>query len=70
MEAFLANPHNKVKPIKMLSARLQAIGFMTKQRKEDADTLILKSAITCAEDGRSVITMAEDTDILVFLIRH
>ena len=54
----------------MLSARLQAIGFMTKQRKGDADTLILKSAITCAKDGRSVITMAEDTDILVFLMSH
>ena len=54
----------------MLSARLQAIGFMTKQRKGDADTLILKSAITCAKHGRSVITMAEDTDILVFLMSH
>ena len=69
-EAFLANPHNKVQLIKILSARLQAIGFMTKQSKGDADTLIVKSAITYAEDGRSVITMAEDTDILVLLISH
>ena len=54
----------------MLSARLQAIGFMTKERKEDADTSILKSAITCKKDGRSVITMAEDADILVLLMSH
>ena len=35
-EAFLANTHNKVQLITMLSARLQAIGFMTEQSKGDA----------------------------------
>ena len=34
-EAFLANTHNKVQLFKMLSARLQAIGFMTEQSKGD-----------------------------------
>ena len=63
-ETFLANPHHKVELIKILSSRLQAIGFMTEQSKGDADTLIVKSAITYAQDGRSVINMAEDTDIL------
>ena len=69
-EAFLANPHNKFQLIKMRSGRLQAIGFMTEQSKGDADTLIVKSAITYAQDGRSSITMAEDTDILVLLMNH
>ena len=54
----------------MLSARLQAIGFMTEQSKGDADTLIGKSAITDAQDGCSVITVAGDTDILVLLMSH
>ena len=61
-EAFLENPHNKVQLTKMLSARLQAIEYMTEQSKGDADTLIVKSAIIYVRDGRSVITMAEDTD--------
>ena len=32
---------------------------MTEESEEDADTLIVKSAITYAQDGCSVITMAE-----------
>ena len=50
-EAFLANPHNEVQLIKMLSARLQAIRFMTEQSKGDADTLIVKSVITYDKMG-------------------
>ena len=50
----------------MLSARLQDTGFMTEQSKGDADRLIVKPAITYAQDVRSVITMAEDTVILVY----
>ena len=41
-EAFFTNPHNKVQLIKILSERLQAIGFMTEQSKG--------SAVTMAED--------------------
>ena len=67
-EAFLANPHNKVQLIKILSARVQAIGFMTEQSTGDADTLIVKSAINYAQNGCSVITMVEDIDILVLLM--
>ena len=69
-EVFVANPHNKFQLIKMRSGRLQAIGFMTEQSKGDADTLIVKSAISYAQDGRSIITMAEDTDILVLFMDH
>ena len=69
-EAFLANAHNKVQPIKILSAKLQAVGFMTEQSKGNADTLIVKSTITYAQDRGSVIIMAEDTDILVLLMSH
>ena len=65
-EAFLVNSHNKVQLIKMLSARLQDTGFMTEQSKGDADRLIVKPAITYAQDVRSVITVAEDTVILVY----
>ena len=43
---------------------------MTEESQEDADTLIVKSAITYAQDECSVITMAEDTDILVLLMSH
>ena len=69
-EAFFTNPHNKVQLIKILSERLQAIGFMTEQSKGSADTLIVKSAISYALDGQSVITMAEDTDVSVLLMSH
>ena len=54
----------------MLSARFEAIGFMTEESQEDVDTLIVKSAITYAQDGCSVITMVEDTDILISLMSH
>ena len=43
---------------------------MTEQSKGSADTLIVKSAITYALDGQSVITMAEDTDVPVLLMSH
>ena len=54
----------------MLSARFEAIGFMTEESQEDVDTLIVKSAITYAQGGCSVITMVEDTDILILLMSH
>ena len=69
-EAFFTNLHNKVQLIKILSERLQAIGFMTEQSKGNADTLIVKSDISYALDGQSVITMAEDTDVPVLLMSH
>ena len=43
---------------------------MTEQSKGSADTLIVKSAISYALDGQSVITMAEDTDVSVLLLSH
>ena len=54
----------------MLPARFQAIGFMTEQNKGHADMLIVKSTITYAQNGHSVINMTEDGDILVLLISH
>ena len=69
-EAFLANQSNKDQLIKLMCTRLEAAGFATVQCHGDADTLIVKTGLEFAERGRTVVTMAADTDILVLLMSH
>ena len=68
-EAFLANSINKHRFIIMLSDRLQASGRRTIHTEGDADTVIVQTAVRCADSGVTVV-VGEDTDLLALLCYH
>ena len=68
--AFLSNTSNKMQFIKLLSDYMQSKGHATKCSTSDADTLIVSTALGYARNNRSVVVVAEDTDIFVMLIHH
>eukprot|EP00795_Rhopilema_esculentum_P008020 gene8020-13930_t len=69
-EAFLANIDNKERLIKLLCTRLERERFVAVQSNGDADISIVKTAREYTETGRCVVVMAEDTDILVLMMKH
>lgn len=68
-ETFLNNSVNKQKFISMLSECLVADGVQVRQASEDADCLIVETAIELA-DQSNVTVVGEDTDVLVLLLFH
>ena len=68
-EQFLSNSENKQELIFMLSRFLEANGCKTVHAPSDADVLIVKTAVECAEN-REVVVIGEDTDLLVLLCYH
>ena len=68
-ELFLANDRNKQKFISLLASKMQSEGIKVLQADDDADFLIAKTALTCAE-SRTTVVIGEDTDILVLLCHH
>lgn len=66
-EKFLSNEKNKDRLISMLCEKLQTAGFIIKQAVEDADTLIINTAIDALKDYDSVVIVGEDVDLLVIL---
>ena len=66
-EQFLSNDTNKERLISMLCEKLVHEGFEVKQAFEDADTLIVTTAIEMAENFQQAIIVGEDTDLLVLL---
>ena len=69
-DAFLSNEHNKVKLIKLLIYILSAKDNEAKYSDNDADCLIVSTALKIAESDKTVFVVAEDTDILIMLIHH
>ena len=67
---FLSNVKNKVQFISLLSHYLKASDQMVHNSTGDADTMIVSCALQFATQGRDVIVVADDTDILVLLIYH
>lgn len=66
---FLSNERNKTKLIEFICTALKSVGFRTKIADEDADRLIV---ITAIENARldfesTVIIVGEDTDLLVII---
>ncbi|CAH1113074.1 unnamed protein product [Psylliodes chrysocephalus] len=53
----------------MLGKHLEANGHTVIHATDDADTLIVRTALTLAEE-KHVTVVADDTDILVLLIYH
>ena len=67
---FLANDKNKSQFIDLLRQCLSRDGHNVKQSENDADTLIVKSALDSAHSGHVTTVVADDTDLLVLLLHH
>lgn len=65
--SFLANETNKSRLISMLKKRFEASNFTVQQAAEDADTMIVRTAINMASSFDSVFIVGEDIDLLVLL---
>ena len=65
----MANRRNKSSLAKILASYLSVNGLMTKLSCEDADALVVETALECSEPV-SVNVYASDTDVLVMLIYH
>ena len=68
-EEFLANVVNKQRFIYLLSEKLRQAGCNTVHATGDADLLIVKTAVECAENSSTTV-IGEDTDLLVLLRSH
>ncbi|KYN12193.1 hypothetical protein ALC57_15644 [Trachymyrmex cornetzi] len=66
-EKFLANDRNKKRLIEMLTTKFLNAGFEVEQAEEDADRLIVITAISKLSEFDSVIIIGEDIDLLVLL---
>ncbi|KYM99414.1 hypothetical protein ALC62_09846 [Cyphomyrmex costatus] len=67
-QKFLSNERNKDNIIKSLSTKLKAEGYFCKQADEDADAVIINTALDVAEcDDKTVIVVGQDIDLLVLL---
>lgn len=64
---FLSNEKNKSRLITMLMKKFQTVGFTAKQDNEDADKLIVSTALERSQDYDSVFIVGEDTDLLAIL---
>lgn len=69
-EAFLANEENKTRFLHILSQQLLSNGYDIHQATSDADTDIVRIALEIADRKRSVVVIANDTDVLVILLHH
>jgi hypothetical protein len=66
---FLANEENKQKFINLLSEKLLNAGCNVIQAPDDADLLIVKTAVESAKSNSTVL-VGDDTDLLVLMIYH
>jgi len=69
-QLFLANSSDKSQFIALLGRRLSEDVHTVHYAPDDADTLIVKSALEVAEQQQPVTVVAENTDILVLLVHH
>ena len=65
---FLSNSVNKQNRINLFPEYLEAIGCQVLHAHNDADHLIVDTAVVAAaESGSSIVIIGEDTDLLVLL---
>lgn len=62
-EQFLSNDANKQRLIFILQEKLENENFIVKQAVEDADTLIVRSAIELSNNTECVFMVGEDIDL-------
>ena len=68
-DSVLSNSENKQRFLNLLSERLLKAGYQVIHAVDDADVLIVKTAISCSEKSDTVV-IGEDTDLLVLLCHH
>ena len=66
-QQFLSNTHNKSPFIFMLCERFTAANIIVKQAGNDADVLIIETAIEQSNATNNSIVVGEDVDLLVLL---
>jgi len=66
--AYISNVQNKSRFIKILSTYLNNNGYTVIHAADDADTTIIKEAISRAQNESEAIVVGEDVDLLVLLI--
>lgn len=66
-DKFLNNDRNKSRLISLLKERFESRGISVKQHDEDADVLIVQTALERATNFESVIIVGNDIDLLVIL---
>nr|XP_018912013.1 PREDICTED: uncharacterized protein LOC109040498 [Bemisia tabaci] len=65
--SFLSNSKNKERLIQMLKSKFENSGMNVRQATEDADLLIVQTAIEKAPDYPFVIIVGEDVDLLILM---
>jgi hypothetical protein len=68
-DIFLTNTENKQQFINMLSSELVECGLETRHATDDADVLIVNTAVEYST-ANEVVLIGEDTDLLVLLCHH
>ncbi|GBM04554.1 hypothetical protein AVEN_93957-1 [Araneus ventricosus] len=66
-EQFLANERNKVRFIDLLKKFIQKANVTVKQAVEDADILIVETAVSVKSQYDNIFVVGEDIDFLVLL---
>lgn len=70
-DKFLSNEINKTSFIKLLASRLENDGNFIQICQGDADAAIVATSLVQAENSnRSIMTIADDTDIAMMLLYH
>ena len=68
-QLFLSNKSNKQNFINLLGIKLQASGCTVIHGEEDADRLIVETAVE-SQLNHPTIVIADDTDVLILLIHY
>ncbi|KAF0711628.1 Uncharacterized protein FWK35_00035130 [Aphis craccivora] len=66
-QQFLANTHNKSRFISILSEKLTTANIFVKQANNDADVLIIETALEQSNTNKTIV-VGEDVDLLIILI--
>ncbi|GFO02494.1 hypothetical protein PoB_002899900 [Plakobranchus ocellatus] len=70
-EHFLANPNTKQAFVQYLGDVLEKDGCQALHAQGDADTLIARTAVSCAiAINKTTVVIGEDTDLFVLLLHH
>lgn len=48
--------------------KFEAVGIPVHQAEDDADVLIVKTALKCQQQGKTAVVVGNDTDLLAILI--
>ena len=66
-QKFLSNDKNKIRFIKLLTTKMGNHNIQVLQAEEDADRLIITTAVTAASTYDIVVVVGEDIDLLIIL---